>query len=298
MADLPPQYADDELLHVQLEARERASKEDAAIQRHLRSSAAARALGMPLPPPLPAPPDPPTYAADEPADAVAPVDPADEVLIEAQRLADEAREATASDRDMADAPAPTEAREVDVDPPELDQTPDTDSVDDEPPGVVVPRGGPAAVTTGVLAAAAAQRPKVEKPLLELRPTALATEIDRIGDQLVVMTDRIELRDRNGGLRRQLALADIQDVSVERRLTSAVLHLTSRTGADMVVKGLRPDLAEEAQAAVMALLPEVPLINSIEEKALMHSILALHRAGVLNDTEMAAKTSLVARMAGH
>ena len=113
-----------------------------------------------------------------------------------------------------------------------------------------------------------------------------------------MTDRIELRDRHGALRRQLALSDIEDVAVDRRLTSAVLHIRSRTATDMVVKGLRPDLAEEAQAAVLALLPEVPLINSIEEKSLMHSILALHRAGVLNDAEVAAKTALVARMAGH
>jgi hypothetical protein len=113
-----------------------------------------------------------------------------------------------------------------------------------------------------------------------------------------MTDRIELRDRHGGLRRQLAHADIEDVTVERRLTSAVLNVRSRTAGDMVVKGLRPDLAEEAQAAIRALLPEVAVINSIEEKALMHSILALHRAGVLNDHELSSKTAFVARMAGH
>ena len=67
---------------------------------------------------------------------------------------------------------------------------------------------------------------------------------------------------------------------------------------MVVKGLRPDLADEAQAAILALLPTVPMITSIEERALMHSILALHRAGVLNDQELSTKTAFVAKMAGH
>jgi hypothetical protein len=255
VADHPAQYTEDELLHSQMEARERASREDAAMQGHRRSQAAARALGVPPPPPTPA-------------------------------------VATTFDADQIDeGPVETE--------PGHETGSETEPHADRPsPAVVLPRGGPAAVTTGVLAAAAAQKPRAEKPLLELRPTALATEIDRIGDQLVVMTDRIELRDRHGGLRRQLALADIEDVAVERRLTSAVLHLKSRTATDMVVKGLRPDLAEEAQAAVLALLPEVPLISSIEEKALMHSILALHRAGVLNDTEVATKTTLVAHMAGH
>jgi hypothetical protein len=260
VADHPAPYTEDELLHSQMEARERASREDAAIQGHRRSQAAARALGVPPPPPA--------------------VGTTFDTSVDDDRI--------------DDGPVEPDTRSEAEAEPELEPEP----LDRPGPAVVLPRGGPAAVTTGVLAAAAAQKPRAEKPLLELRPTALATEIDRIGDQLVVMTDRIELRDRHGGLRRQLALADIEDVAVERRLTSAVLHLKSRTANDMVVKGLRPDLAEEAQAAVLALLPEVPLISSIEEKALMHSILALHRAGVLNDAEVATKTTLVARMAGH
>ena len=51
MADSPSQYADDDLLSVQLEARERASREDAAVFGQQRSRAAARALGLSIPPP-------------------------------------------------------------------------------------------------------------------------------------------------------------------------------------------------------------------------------------------------------
>jgi hypothetical protein len=259
-------------------------------------------LGLSLPAPVApvAPVAPPfdDHAADQELEIATPGRLGPDDLVTLEDLAGRDHPAPGLDPAVPDAAAPVE---------EPIEEPVEEPVETEvggAPSVAIPRVGPAAVTADVLAAAAAQRPrpeataKGEEPLLELRPSALATEIDRIGDQLVVMTDRIELRDRHGGLRRQLALADIEDVTVERRLTSAVLRVRSRTATDMVVKGLRPDLAEEAQAAVLALLPEVPLINSIEEKALMHSILALHRAGVLNDAEVAVKTELVARMAGH
>jgi hypothetical protein len=160
-----------------------------------------------------------------------------------------------------------------------------------PPGVVVPAGGPARVTTGVLAAAAAQRPKHERPVMELRPTVLATDIDRIGDQLVVMKDRLELRDRHGGLRRTLALADIDDVQVQRRLTSAVLVVSTRTTTDMAIKGLRPEAAEAAREAILNLRPvETSFLAQLDERALMRAIVELHRAGVLDETAMVARMS--------
>jgi hypothetical protein len=168
--------------------------------------------------------------------------------------------------------------------------------------VVLPAGAPAPVTTGVLAEAKAKArpaPTSDDAVLELRPTVLATDIDRIGDQLVVMKDRLELRDRHGGLRRTLAIADITDVQVQRRLTSAVLVISTRTATDMVVKGLRPESAESARLAILDLRPSVvPVLDQLDERALVRAILELHRAGVLDDREAADKTALVARMAGH
>jgi hypothetical protein len=165
--------------------------------------------------------------------------------------------------------------------------------------VFVPVAGPAAVTTGVLAAAKAQRTTVDEPVLELRPTVLATDIDRIGDQLVVRKDRLELRDRHNGLRRTLAIADIVDVQIQRRLTSAALVVITRTATDMVIKGLRPESAESARQAILDLRPaEMPYLDQLDERSLMRAILELHRAGLLDDVEMAEKTALVARMADH
>ena len=167
-----------------------------------------------------------------------------------------------------------------------------------PAGVIVPSAGPARVTTGVFAAAAAQRPKGDRPVMELRPTVLATDIDRVGDQLVVMRDRLELRDRHGGLRRTVALADINDVQIQRRLTSAVLLVTTRTSTDMIIKGLRPEAAESARETIMTLRPiEDPFPVQFDDRSLMRSIVELHRAGILDDTELAAKTALVDRLAG-
>jgi hypothetical protein len=271
---LPPH---DDALAAQLAAREAASQQDAAVLAPLRSQAAARALGLPAPVPVPAPVD------DQPLvipDAAVPTPPAAAVPAPATPAASVA----------AASPGPW--------PMPVPEAADERARAFPPPGVVVPAGGPARVTTGVLAAAAAQRPRPERPVMELRPTVLATDIDRIGDQLVVMTDRLELRDRHGGLRRTLALADIDDVQVQRRLTSAVLQVSTHTATDLVIKGLRPEAAEAARETILRLRPaDVPVHAQVDERALMRAIVELHRAGVLDDTELAQKTALVARMAG-
>ncbi len=66
----------------------------------------------------------------------------------------------------------------------------------------------------------------------------------------------------------------------------------------MIKGLRPEAAEAAREAILELRPpEIPLVSLIDERALMRSIVELHRAGVLDDDELAQKTALVARLAG-
>jgi hypothetical protein len=255
-----PHHADDPLA-AQLAARDAASRDDAAVLAPLRTEAAARALGLP------------TLSHDGRGDAKSPPVPGAE---------------------HGPPPPPgTDAPSATTDPARAEPAKPF-----PPAGVIVPSGGPARVTSGVLAAAAAQRPRPERPLMELRPTVLATDIDRIGDQLVVMKDRLELRDRHGGLRRTLALADIDDVVVQRRLTSAVLVVSTRTATDLVIKGLRPDAADSARETILQLRPEeVPALGDQDERALMRAIVELHRAGVLDDTELADKTALVARMSG-
>ncbi len=216
MADLIHPLPADDALAAQMVAREIASQEDAARLGPLRSLAAARALGIEIPdamleeetivlpdepevvvtaeaPPAPvAPPAPPAPLA--PPDWPAPVistPPVAEGPIAPPDWPAPVISAPPVTEDPAVAPAPG---------PWPMPSPDERPLP-TPTGVVVPSGGPARVATGVLAAAAAQRTRAERPLMELQPTVLATEIDRIGDQLVVMQDRLELRDRHNGLRR-------------------------------------------------------------------------------------------------
>jgi hypothetical protein len=272
----------DDALAAQVAARDVASREDAAVLAPLRSEAAARALGFDLPEGrLPAVP----LAGAMPLPT--PVAPADR---------------PAPDRSSADGTEPVEEPLPIHEPPSaVAAAPAVEHAPRPlPPGVVVPTGGPAPVVTGVLAKAREESRRADgsEPLMQVLPTVLATDVDRIGDQLIVLKDRLELRDRHNGLRRTVDISDIVDIEIQHRLTSAVLVVTTRTGSDMVIKGLRPDSAESARRTILDLVPDEPALPpGVDERVLVKAILDLHRAGVLDDTEAAEKTATVARLVG-
>ena len=279
MAPTAPTPPSDDALAAQMAARDVSSRQDAAVLGPARSEAAARALGVELPEGrLPAVPLAAAMPLPTPVAPIAPV------------------AAPAPEPDTGPAPALTTATPA----PPAPAAPVEPATRPLPPGVVLPAGGPAPVVTGVLAQARTGRSKPDRDdaVLELRPTVLATDVDRIGDQLVVLKDRLELRDRHGGLRRALAIADVVDVQVQRRLTSAVLVVSTRTATDMVVKGLRPETAETAQLAILDLRPTpAAAVATVDEPALLRAVMELHRAGVLDDREVADKTALIGRLAG-
>ena len=280
-----PPHADDALA-AQMAARVDASRRDAAVLAPLRSEAAARALGLEIPPrPIVTLEDLQPQVIPDPIPEVV-ADAIPEVVLDAVLPHEIDEDAPAS----SPGPWPMPVAEESAAAAEPNHLP--------PAGVILPSAGPARVTTGVFAKAKAQHPKANLPVMELRPTVLATDIDRVGDQLVVMRDRLELRDRHGGLRRTVALADIDDVQIQRRLSSAVLLVTTRTSTDMIIKGLRPEAAESARETIMTLRPlEDPFPNEYDDRSLMRCLAELHRAGILDDTELAAKTVLVDRLAG-
>jgi hypothetical protein len=99
------------------------------------------------------------------------------------------------------------------------------------------------------APAAHPSPRVAEPggpLIELRPSPLGADLDHLGDRLLVFADRVELRDRGDHVRQTVAAADIADVGVQRKFTGAVLTIA---GLDGVVKGLKPDQADEVARLV-------------------------------------------------
>ncbi len=93
--------------------------------------------------------------------------------------------------------------------------------------------------------------RVDGALLELRPSPLGTELDHVGDRLLVFGDHVELRDRSDKVRQVLAGSEITDVIVQRKFTGAVLTIESDVRESIVVKGLKPDAADEVRSLVLA-----------------------------------------------
>jgi hypothetical protein len=87
------------------------------------------------------------------------------------------------------------------------------------------------------------------PLIELRPSPLGADLDHLGDRLLVFEDRIELRDRTDHLRQSVAAPDITDVGVQRKFTGAVLTIAGRELEPIVVKGIKPEQADEVQRLI-------------------------------------------------
>jgi len=93
--------------------------------------------------------------------------------------------------------------------------------------------------------------------------------------------------------------------VTKKLTGATLTIGSSAAEEIVAKGVRPDLAEEAHLLISRLAPrsvEEPAprppatARRVEEKELVRKLTDLYRAGVLTTMEYEEKKELVARLA--
>ncbi|MCU0311920.1 MAG: hypothetical protein MUE36_13365 [Acidimicrobiales bacterium] len=283
-------------LDAQIQARLRASMEDARAQAPNRMAAAAKAVALLIderdaeaaaaptvtaPPPVPVPPTPPAPAPPRPALVAVP-----------------------------SAPAPDEV--VDLHP----------SSTGTPP--VVPTGGPAAAVSSAYAASRSTAQSTPRPLFELRPLA-GGHPDPRGENLLVFAERLEHRDRHGRLRQRVSMRDVTTVTTARRLTGASVTIECRTGTDLVMKGLRPEEADEIRRIVLATkdlaaaadpgypepsTPELPSspattsafepaptapVATLDEADLLSKLIDLHRAGVLDEAELAAKTAIVGQL---
>jgi hypothetical protein len=198
----------------------------------------------------------------------------------------------------------------------------------EVPAADKPASSPAAAKTGP-APAAAQTEGVEREhatpadaLLEVKPSPLNTDIDRIGERLVIFNDRVELRDRNDRVRQVIKGDDITDVVVHRKFTGATVTVESLDGTSIVAKGLRPDQAEEVRTIIQRRTRQsrpassnratptraassspkasseasATPVKAIDAADLIAKLIDLHEAGVLTTEELEEKKALVARLA--
>lgn len=163
----------------------------------------------------------------------------------------------------------------------------------------------------------------ETPLMEVKPSPMAADLDRIGERLVIFDDRVELHDRSGRVRSSIAGEQIADVVVSKRFTGSVVTVEAGDGTSLQAKGLRPDQAEEIRELIMrrtrrkgpaptrdarpdgpepqpaAAEPARPAAEGGAQGAAAADLLgmldALHAAGILTEAELAEKRALVARL---
>jgi hypothetical protein len=193
-----------------------------------------------------------------------------------------------------------------------------------------PAGGPAEADDrdagATLDRAPRALPGAGQPLLEVRPSPVATDLDRLGDRLAVYEDRVSMLDRHDNVRQRIDGHEIADVVLAKRFTGWVVTIEAGSGETIVVKGLRHDQAEEVRDLIMrrtrrtgpaparpprAATPATPAepassgddvtditdaatpVDSVRLLALLDE---LHEARLLTDDELAAKRDQVARLA--
>jgi hypothetical protein len=229
----------------------------------------ARAHGAP-----PLPPDEPTVTDDEPVviddePEVAEADATTEAeALEDAPTSDNGTVATTA-TDETDADVAAEVDEVDGEP-SIDLDDDAVDLDASPPEAPAePDDAPVDESTPVESAIAAarddaapaphqptKRPEpgaapmgTEMPFMEVRGSALGTDIDRIGEKILIFADRVELRDRGNTVKQTIDYAQLAGVTIQKKIMGPTLLVQSRTGATMTAKALRPETATGAKAMI-------------------------------------------------
>jgi hypothetical protein len=198
---------------------------------------------LPVTSPDPVPvttPEPPLPAGAEPMAHVAPVEPIAPPVVSTAPPVVPRAPAQAPPADTAAAPAERPTR------------PATASA---PP----PVAPPAIPTPASAAAPAPHRPQTgpepstpmgtDVPFMEVKGSALGTDIDRIGEKILIFADRVELRDRNHSVRQTIHYHELAQIEVQKKIMGPSLVITSRDGATMTAKALRPELATGAKAMI-------------------------------------------------
>ncbi len=88
------------------------------------------------------------------------------------------------------------------------------------------------------------------PFMEVKGSALGSDLDRIGERILIFADRVELRDRSNAVRQTIHYDQLDEVEVQKKLMGPTLTVTSALGASISVKALRsPEFASGAKAMI-------------------------------------------------
>ena len=157
---------------------------------------------------------------------------------------------------------------------------------------------------------------IDVPFMTVKGSKLGTDIDRIGERMLIFADRVELRDRHDQVTHTIRFDQLADVEIHKKILGPTLVVRSRTGAAITAKALRPELATGAKAMVQKhaerfrrgegvagqtrsttpVSGETPGNEAKESSqpgsVLLEMLQELHAAGILSDEELAAKQALV------
>jgi hypothetical protein len=121
------------------------------------------------------------------------------------------------------------------------------------------------------------------------------DVDEAGKSLVVLTDAVELRERDGQVVVRVPIGDVRTVDIRRRLASTTVVVVADDHDPLELRGLRPALARDLRDAIAALLvpehrdgaatPTVEALRRLDDLA---------RKGLLSDKELIQRRSQLAR----
>ena len=146
---------------------------------------------------------------------------------------------------------------------------------------------------------------VDDVLLEVRSHALGGDIDDAGagKRLVVLPDRLELRDGRGRVHGAVAVGEVASVAQRRRLSSSVLVVASTDGTVLKLKGVKGAMADALRDLVAELhlgSPVQALLAEIDGGAptadVLRQVDALATKGLLTQAERIEMRAAVTRRA--
>ncbi len=156
---------------------------------------------------------------------------------------------------------------------------------------------------------------IEKPFMEVRGSALGTDVEHIWQKILIFANRVELHDRSGVVLQTIRYDQLADVEIHRKLLGQTLLIRSDARAEITAKALRPELATGAKAMIekhakrfrasqvhppsdsAGRATEAPaaFADSAGRPALQGMLDQLHRAGILTDEELAAKCEVLSTL---
>lgn len=90
---------------------------------------------------------------------------------------------------------------------------------------------------------------LDVPFMEVRGSALGTDIDKIGEKILIFGDRVELLDRSNLVRLSIPYDQLAGVTLTKKMMGPTLEIRATTGRSMSAKSLRPETASGAKAMI-------------------------------------------------